>query len=267
MPRKAKPKKKAKTRKPSLSPEMERLFEEQAAAFREKFGRDPVPGDPIFFDPDSDTPKRLDSEEMMVETIVAMRMAGLPPQFEYAYRKTGLLGLLEDKGGWPKEHIEEWDAAIDQYFEQQEQEKESKRADEGLQEYCRKFPAFTGTYEFNIMIEMLGEKVTRKMRADYKHTPEWEHWNLDKKGHFVGWPMTSWSLSAWIEPEKNAIYADDEPLSKGPTWIDLEGDDLYALETQDMSEKLCEAIDDQCKAEDAKRRLKAAKNMSKNRLN
>ena len=60
-------------------------------------------------------------------------------------------------------------------------------------------------------------------------------------------------VGPWIEPEKRAVYTDDDSLSKGPTWIELEGDDLYALETQDMSEKLCEAIDDQCKAEDTKR--------------
>lgn len=260
MPRKAKPKKRAKVSKPPISPEMESLFEEQAEAFRKKFGRDPGPGDPILFDPDSDTPKKLDAEGLMVETIVAMRRAGLPREFEYAYRKTGVLVTAMNKDKLSKKDLDEWEAAVEEYFEQEEAEKAD---DEELQEYCRKHPAFTGTYEFDLSIEMLGEKITRKMRADYEHTPEWEHWNLDKNSLFIGWAMSRLSLSAWIEPEKKVIYTNDDPLSKGPTWIELEGDDLYTLESGDMSEKLFDAIDDQCKVEDAKRRLAAAKNTSR----
>lgn len=36
------------------------LLEEHRQAFREKFGREPGPGDPVFFDPDADEPRRLD---------------------------------------------------------------------------------------------------------------------------------------------------------------------------------------------------------------
>ena len=39
-------------------------MEERRAAFRKKFGRDPGPGDPVFFDPDADTPTAITPERM-----------------------------------------------------------------------------------------------------------------------------------------------------------------------------------------------------------
>jgi hypothetical protein len=38
-----------------------------------------------------------------------------PPEFAYAYRKTGLLGLSSDKSLWPPENIKEWNDAVDEY--------------------------------------------------------------------------------------------------------------------------------------------------------
>ena len=44
-----------------------------------------------------------------------MHKADLPPEFSYAYRKTGLPGLAEDKSLWPLENIKEWNDAINEY--------------------------------------------------------------------------------------------------------------------------------------------------------
>jgi hypothetical protein len=52
---------------------------------------------------------------MEAEILAAMHRADLPPEFAYAYRKTGLLGLLEDKSLWPPENIKEWNDAVDEY--------------------------------------------------------------------------------------------------------------------------------------------------------
>jgi hypothetical protein len=41
------------------------LLREQLEAFREKFGRDPLPHEPVFFDPDGDDPVPLTEEKMM----------------------------------------------------------------------------------------------------------------------------------------------------------------------------------------------------------
>ena len=52
---------------------------------------------------------------MEAAILAAMHKADLPPEFFYAYRKTGLLGLAEDKSAWPPEHIKEWNDAVDEY--------------------------------------------------------------------------------------------------------------------------------------------------------
>ena len=52
---------------------------------------------------------------MEAAILAAMQKADLPPEFSYAYRKTGLLGLAEDKSAWPPESIKEWNDAVDEY--------------------------------------------------------------------------------------------------------------------------------------------------------
>ncbi len=70
----------------------------QFQRFREKFGRDPGPDDPVFFDPDADTPQEL-AEKV------------------YAYRKTGLIVTEQNWGLLSKEQQQEWEAAIAEYEE------------------------------------------------------------------------------------------------------------------------------------------------------
>jgi len=95
-----------------MTPEVHDALLRQREAFRTKFGRDPGPNDPVFFDPSKDKPTPIDME---ADVLVAMSKANLPPEFAYAYKKTGLLGLREDKSRWPADRIREWDAAVDEY--------------------------------------------------------------------------------------------------------------------------------------------------------
>jgi len=70
-------------------------LEEQMRLFREKFGRDPGPEDPVFFDPDADVPTPLDVDKVETEIILAARKAGfdegqikrLCAQFGFDYDK------------------------------------------------------------------------------------------------------------------------------------------------------------------------------------
>jgi hypothetical protein len=52
---------------------------------------------------------------MEAAILAAMHKADLPPEFSYAYRKTGLLGLAEHKSLWPPESVKEWNDAVDEY--------------------------------------------------------------------------------------------------------------------------------------------------------
>ena len=91
------------------------ILEAQREAFRKKFGRDWKAGDPVFFDPDADEPTPMSTVKLQAEVLEAMRESDAPPQFAYAYKKTGLLGL-GDMSGWPADHRKEWNDAIDEFF-------------------------------------------------------------------------------------------------------------------------------------------------------
>lgn len=65
-------------------------------AFKEKFGREWQPGDPIFFDPDSDVPKPYPIDKMRPMVIELMQKAKTPPEFIYAFMKTDMLLLVEE---------------------------------------------------------------------------------------------------------------------------------------------------------------------------
>lgn len=95
-----------------MTPEVHDALLQQREAFRAKFGRDPGPNDPVFFDPNKDQPSPIDME---ADVLAAMSAANLPPEFAYAYKKTGLLGLLKDKSNWPPDRVKEWNAAVDEY--------------------------------------------------------------------------------------------------------------------------------------------------------
>src|SRR5215472_4686789 len=106
-----------------LPPPAVEIARQQIEAFRKKFGRDPGPGDPLFFDPDKDVPTRLDLRKTDDEIVKALRAAGAPPEVAYAYKKTGLLGDAGMVDNWPADRRKEWENAVDDYFALEEQAK------------------------------------------------------------------------------------------------------------------------------------------------
>ena len=92
--------------------------------FKEKFGRDWQPDDPIIFDPDSDVPKFYPEDRMRREVIEILRKAGMPPEIIYAHKKTDL--LLAEGVEVPEDRRKEWDDAIAEYFELERKAKEAK---------------------------------------------------------------------------------------------------------------------------------------------
>jgi hypothetical protein len=82
-----------------LEAETTAVMRDQLARFRQRFGRDPGPDDPVFFDPDQDNPTPISADEANREIVQAMVSAGIPPELIYAYKKTGLIRTetTEDK--------------------------------------------------------------------------------------------------------------------------------------------------------------------------
>lgn len=74
--------------------EFDAALAQQFAAFREKFGRDPGPDDPIFFDPTADEPREMTEanfDEMIEDLIPAAEAAGIDPAHMLAWREVGYL--------------------------------------------------------------------------------------------------------------------------------------------------------------------------------
>jgi hypothetical protein len=126
--RRRKPGKNSRVTKVAITERTQEILENQRLRFREKFGRDPGPSDPVFFDPDAPDPVPMSAVMVEAETIEAMRKAGTPPQIIYAYRRTGGLLLREDmREHWPQDRVKEWDDAINEYFAIEEASKQPDR--------------------------------------------------------------------------------------------------------------------------------------------
>jgi hypothetical protein len=66
-----------------IDPEVSAILEMQRQAFVEKFGREPGPNDPVFFDPDADTPSRLTEkqlDEVDAELVRVLTASGVPKE-------------------------------------------------------------------------------------------------------------------------------------------------------------------------------------------
>ena len=90
-------------------------MKKQRKAFRRKFGRDPSTGDPVFFDPDFDTPQPIKPEKVETAILAAMKKAALPAELIYAFKKTGFLVMESMRGQYSAEDLAEWNAAIAEY--------------------------------------------------------------------------------------------------------------------------------------------------------
>jgi hypothetical protein len=97
------------------------MLAEQEQRFREKFGRDPGPDDPIFFDPDpdpdpdADEPRPFPVERLEAETVKVMQQVGLAPAYIYAYQQTGLMLTEQNLHLLSDDDVEEFYDAMDRY--------------------------------------------------------------------------------------------------------------------------------------------------------
>ncbi len=115
-PKRIKPSSKKKQgRQIPLSEEMVTMLEQQRESFRLKFGREPGQQDPVFFDPDMDTPRPLDIDKSDEELLTAMKAAGIAPELIHAWQRTGRLVTEENHYLLSAKDVAEWQAAIEEY--------------------------------------------------------------------------------------------------------------------------------------------------------
>src|SRR5579872_3897700 len=102
-----------------LPPDVRALLDEQRVAFRKKFGREPEPTDPIFFDPECAYPRpqgQQQQDHFEQEILAAMVEVGIDPAMIYAFKKTGRIVTAHNQQFLSKEELAEWENAIDEYY-------------------------------------------------------------------------------------------------------------------------------------------------------
>lgn len=100
-----------------MSDDVAELLQQQVQAFVKKFGRQPGPGEPLMFDPESDTPAALNEAMVEKDMVEAMIAVGVRPELVYAFKKTGRLITEENQQRLSDFELQEWQDAIDEYFD------------------------------------------------------------------------------------------------------------------------------------------------------
>jgi len=93
---------------------------EQQQLFREKFGREPGPDDPLFFNPESAIAEFLsvESQEETWRTLVqAAGESGVDPALVYAMNKTGRIVTEQNMRFLTDADLQEWNDAVDEYHQ------------------------------------------------------------------------------------------------------------------------------------------------------
>jgi hypothetical protein len=103
-----------------IDPETAEIVTEQKRLFREKFGREPGPKDPLFFDPDAATPQFLSAErqaELWKSLVQAAGDSGIDPALVYAMNKTGRIVTHDNLKFLTDAELQEWNDALDEYHQ------------------------------------------------------------------------------------------------------------------------------------------------------
>lgn len=97
-----------------ITPEIAEILERQKERFVQKFGREPGPNAPIFFDPDKPVPTAIQPETVLAAFEEAAKRAGIDPVLIYAIRKTGLIVSEDNKELLRPSELKEWNDAIEE---------------------------------------------------------------------------------------------------------------------------------------------------------
>ena len=101
-----------------INRETAEIIAQQKKLFREQFGRDPGPEDPLFFDPGVATPQFLSDEsadEVWSSLLQAAGGSGIDPALVYAMNKTGRIVTQQNMRFLTDADLQEWNDAVDEY--------------------------------------------------------------------------------------------------------------------------------------------------------
>jgi predicted NAD/FAD-dependent oxidoreductase len=103
-----------------INHEMAEIVARQWKLFRERFGREPGPDDPVFFDPSAAAPQFLSDEsadELRKSLLQAAADSGMDPAIVYAMNKTDRIVTEANVQFLTDAELQEWNNAIDEYYQ------------------------------------------------------------------------------------------------------------------------------------------------------
>jgi len=103
-----------------INRETAEIIAQQKKLFREQFGRDPGPEDPLFFDPGVATPQLRSGEsadEVWSSLLRAAGDSGIDPALVYAMNKTGRIVTQQNMRFLTDADLQEWNDAVHEYHQ------------------------------------------------------------------------------------------------------------------------------------------------------
>lgn len=128
-----------------------------------------------------------------------------------------------------------------------------------LSRYSQKYPGFTGVFEFELAFELFGQRIVRKARIDYSHTPDWEYYDLHRRELMNGWDMSSFGMEVLVDPsgERQDEATTGKLLRRKakPEWVKIDILNVGVLPNT-LIDDIYARIDQLARAEDAERRAR-----------
>jgi hypothetical protein len=103
-----------------INHETAEVIAQQKKLFREQFGREPGPDDPLFFDPGVAAPQFLSvesQEEVWKSLLQAVGDSEIDPAIVYAMNKTGRIVTETNAQFLTDAELQEWHDAVDEYHQ------------------------------------------------------------------------------------------------------------------------------------------------------
>src|SRR5713226_4605164 len=101
-----------------INQETAEIIAQQKKLFREQFGREPGPDDPLFFDPSVVVPQFLSddsTDEIWKGLLQAAGNSGIDPAIVYAMNKTGRIVTEANLEFLTDSELQEWNDAVNEY--------------------------------------------------------------------------------------------------------------------------------------------------------
>jgi hypothetical protein len=101
-------------------PRLQKALDASHKRFKKRFGRDPLPGEPVMFDPDApgNTPVAMNADKVETEILKAMEACGAgdqSPALVYIYVRTGFMPSPENRAFFSNAERAEMDMAVEEY--------------------------------------------------------------------------------------------------------------------------------------------------------